>query len=122
VTLLSELEVCIDYCQVYIYDEAAPGADLATDSVLRALDDAWDSGRTVGAHGGLIDLCAPVQWNFNALMRLEVRSAEPTGDSRDWDHVVDIDLDVPSGRLSFAASGGLHTPAAPQLRNAWGDW
>jgi hypothetical protein len=67
--------------------------------VLPALDDADDSGRQVGADAGLIDVMVGVQWNYSAPMRVELWDHEPTDDDVNWDHVVDIDLDTPSGNL-----------------------
>ena len=39
-------------------------------------------------------------------MRVEVWPAEPPSDDDDWDHVVDVDFDVPNGQLIFEGSGG----------------
>jgi hypothetical protein len=50
----THLEVEIDSGQVYIYCES-PWAD-DTNAVLRALNDAWQSGRFVGVADGLVDL------------------------------------------------------------------
>lgn len=104
------LEVRIDYWQLYIFDEASPGADLAGEAAQRALDDADESGRRVGTADGLIDVIAGVQWNFNAPMRVELWDHEPTDDDANWDHVVDIDLDAPSGHLVFQESGAGYDP------------
>jgi hypothetical protein len=54
----------------------------------------------------LIDLMTPGQWNFKTPMRVEVWDAEPPADTDNWSHEVDVDLDVPDGRLFFEASGG----------------
>jgi hypothetical protein len=99
-----DLIVAADYSQIYICsaaeDETAAGAELA------ALCDATESGRFVGVRPGLIDLLTPGQWNFRTPLRLEVWSAEPPDDRSRWDHEVDVDLDVPDGRMSFQPSGG----------------
>lgn len=102
----ADLDVEINYGQVYIYGEAPWADDPNNNAVLRALDDARQSGRFVGIADGLVDLVSPIQWNFHAPMRVEVWSFEPPADDGDWDQVVDVDLDVPDGRLWFEGSGG----------------
>lgn len=37
---------------------------------------------------------------------MEVWAAEPSADTDDWSHEVDVDLDVTDGQLIFEASGG----------------
>lgn len=100
------LEVEIDHGQIYIYPAGRRLDDPENDAVLRAFDDAWRSRRFVGVADGLIDLVTPVQWNFDTPMRIEVWPAEPPSDDDNWDHVVDVDLDMPDGRLYFEGSGG----------------
>jgi hypothetical protein len=105
----ADLHVAADYGQIYIYSDAAVAGfdnDDSDNLYLDALDDAVDSERFVGTAGGLIDLMTPGQWNFNTPMRVEVWAAEPLADTDGWSHEVDVDLDVPDGRLNFAASGG----------------
>jgi hypothetical protein len=105
-TRLIELEISIDYGQVYVYDQGA-GIDFAGEAVMDALDDAQNSGRYVGVAGQLVDFTAPIQFNFTAPMHVEVWAAEPADDdSANWDHIVDVDLDLPTGKLTFEASGG----------------
>jgi hypothetical protein len=103
----TDLEVEINYSQVYIYS-LPPWTDdpEGHNAVLRALDDAHSSGRFVGVSEGLIDFLTTAEWNFNAPMRVETWAVEPPDDDQDWDHVVDVDLDVPNGRLMFEGSGG----------------
>jgi hypothetical protein len=72
----------------------------------RAADDAHDSRRFVGCDNGLIDVLAPSQYNRNAPMRIEVSNGPPPLDADAWDHIVPVPLPVPSGTLSFEASGG----------------
>ncbi|MCP2248148.1 hypothetical protein [Lentzea aerocolonigenes] len=98
-----DVEVQIDHGQVYVYGVAP---DPERESVLKALDDAHQTRRFVGVADGLVDVLTPVQWNLNAPMRIEVWEAEPPDDDDNWDQVVDVDLDVPDGRLYFEASGG----------------
>lgn len=100
------VDVQIDHGQLYIYATAPWTDDPSNDAVLRALDDARQSGRMVGVADGLIDLVTPVQWNLHAPMQIEVWPGEPESDDENWDHVVDVDLDVPQGQLFFEASGG----------------
>ena len=108
--LVRELEVEADYGQIYIYDpETQQPADDATDDdnpLERALDDAYESRRFVGYDSGLIDVITPSQYNWKAPMRIEVSETPPASDVETWDHVVEVSLPVPSGRLVFQASGG----------------
>lgn len=101
-----DLQVKINHGQLYIYGVPPWAEDLGNDAVLRALDNARESGRYVGVADGLIDLLTPVQWNFDAPMRVEVWSQQPPEDDA-WDHVVDVDLDLPDGVLHFEGSGGM---------------
>jgi hypothetical protein len=71
-----------------------------------ALDDAHESRRFVGYASGLIDVRTPSQYNWSAPMRLEVSEEPPASDTDRWDHVVELPLPAPSGRLVFQASGG----------------
>jgi hypothetical protein len=100
-----ELEIAIDYGQVYVLDLSAEDG-LGTEAVMDALDDAQNSGRYVGTAGPIIDFTTPVQYNFTAPMHVEVWANEPADDSANWDHVVDVDINLPTGKLCFVASGG----------------
>ncbi|WP_051342150.1 hypothetical protein [Pseudonocardia spinosispora] len=97
-----DLTIRIDYSQVYVYGGPPPEED----TVLRSLRHAYDSALFVGCADDLITILTPVQWNFDAPLRIEILSAPPHPDLEDWDHVVDVDLDIPHGELSFEASGG----------------
>lgn len=102
-----DLEIEIDYGQVYIYSAAPWADDRDNDAMVRALDDARQSGRWVGLADGMIDVVVPFRKSFNAPMRVEVWPEEPLADDRDWDHVVDVDFDVRAGVLVFEPSGGF---------------
>lgn len=102
---VTELTVGVDFFQVYIFDLASPGADIGNGVLLRALDDANQSGRGIGVSDGLIDVLAPVRFNYEAPMRVEVLDGEPADDIAEWDHVVDLDFDAPSGKVAFLESG-----------------
>lgn len=102
-----DLEVEIDYGQLYIYSVAPWAADRDNDAVLRALDDARQSGRWVGVADGMIDLVVPFRKSFDAPMRVEVWPEEPPSDDDNWDHVVDVDFDVQGSQLVFEPSGGF---------------
>lgn len=102
-----DLEIEIDYGQVYIYSVAPWADDRDNDAMLRALDDARQSGRWVGIADGMIDLVVPFRKTFNAPMRVEVWPEEPPSDDGNWDHVVDVDFDVHEGELVFEPSGGF---------------
>jgi hypothetical protein len=104
-----ELEVSIDYGQVYIFDPTTgdtPGSD-AMDLVM---DEAINTATYIGSRGGFIDLMTPIQFNTNAPMRVELWEQAPPDDDINFDHVVDVDLDVPSGRLLFEQSGETYDP------------
>ena len=108
--LVRELEIEADYGQIYIYDPATqlPDQDATEDDdpLQRAMEDGYESGRFVGHAGGLIDVITPSQYNWKATMRIEVSQSPPDSDAESWDHVVELPLPVPSGRLLFQASGG----------------
>jgi hypothetical protein len=105
-TMVVDLEVDISYGQVYLYGAAPWANDPSNDAVLRALDDARTSGRFVGVADGLVDFVSPVQYHFGAPLRLEIWPAEPPAGDAGWDHVVDVDIDIPAGQLHFEGSGG----------------
>jgi hypothetical protein len=113
-TFAADLHVSADYGQIYIYSDAAVIEDDEDNLFLDALDDAVDSQRFVGTAGGIIDLMTPGQWNFETPMRVEVWAAEPSADTDNWSHEVDVDLDIPDGQLIFQASGG-GTPLPVEL-------
>jgi hypothetical protein len=101
--------VAADYGQIYVYDPAVEQAGPQTEddnSLLRSLDDAYDSGRFVGYDGGLVNIVTPSQYNSRAALRLEVVQRPPRLDAKRWDHMVEVPLPVPSGTLVFEASGG----------------
>lgn len=102
--LAEDLHVQADYGQIYIYPAGADAT--ADDPYMTSLTDAQHSRRFVGAADNFIDLMTPGQWNFTAPMRIEVWTGEPNDDRASWDHEVDLDIDVPDGRLIFEASGG----------------
>jgi TonB family protein len=112
------LTVVADYGQIYIYDSARLDSerrrqffadkerDVYGDALQDALADGVKSRRFVGTSRGLIDLITPGQYNFKTPMLVEVRLHEPGDDRQEWDHEVDLDLDIPSGVLLFEGSGG----------------
>ncbi|HEY4007989.1 MAG TPA: hypothetical protein VGM60_22805 [Pseudonocardia sp.] len=102
-----DLTVHIDYFQVNIFDPAS-GFTPGTDAVLAGMDRAHESNAFVESIGGLIILISPVQNNFNAPMAVEQWNQEPPNDQNSWDHVVDVDLDCPSGQLLFQESGSSY--------------
>jgi hypothetical protein len=109
--VVQQLTVEADYSQIYVYDanQGVEGAGIQTEddnSLLRALDDAYESRRFVGYDGGLVDIITPSQWNARVPLRLEVLDGPPPLDLDDWDHVVEVPLPAPSGTLAFQASGG----------------
>jgi hypothetical protein len=67
---------------------------------------ATESRRYVGTAAGLVSVMTPASTTFRTPVLIEVWAAEPADDRVDWQHEVDVDLDVPSGELVFEASGG----------------
>lgn len=105
---ITDLRVRADHGQIYIYSPsvAQEEFDASENVFLDALEDATASRRFVGVAAGLVDLMTPGQWNWQTPMRIEVWALEPPTTPPDWDHEVDVDLDVPDGKLVFEASGG----------------
>lgn len=99
--LIFELTVPIGYSQILIFgdEEADP------DCLEVALEDGYDSGRYVGVAPGVIDLITPGQWNSGVPVRIEVWPGEPEADTERWQHEVDVDLDVPCGKLVLMPGG-----------------
>jgi hypothetical protein len=115
---MTDLEVVIDYQQVYLSGAPPRVVDPAGEEALRALDDARNSGRYVGVSAGVIDILTPIQYSTGSPMRVETWAGEPPVDSDswdNWDNIVDVDLDVPSGRLYFQPSGGGFDPVSCEV-------
>jgi hypothetical protein len=109
--LAQDLTIESDFGQFYLFDDGAEfhdGSSGPDDSPeLQSLGDAVESGRFVGRSGAsYLNVLTPGQWNFELPLRVEVHDAEPRADLADWQHVVDVDLDLPTGRVVLAASGG----------------
>src|SRR5256885_9486063 len=123
--IVLELEVQSDYGQIYIYDAEtqASGENETEDDnpLMRALDDASNSRRFVGYDNGLVDVLTPSQYNWKAPMHIVVSDDPPPLEVHGWDHVVEVPLPVPSGRLAFEASRGgapIETPVPPNTYRA----
>jgi hypothetical protein len=103
-----DLIVKADHHQIYIWSPAGveeyEGFDV-DDGWSLAFNDATESGRFVGVQPGFIAMVTPGQWNFRTPLRLEIWSAEPPDDRGNWDHEVDVDFQVPDGRVNFMQSG-----------------
>ena len=109
--LAQDLTVESDFGQFYLFDDGAAvdaGSQGFHDSPeLQSLDDAVESGRFVGRSGAsYLNVLTPGQWNFRLPLRVEVHDDEPPADLDAWQHVVDVDFDLPTGRMVVAASGG----------------
>lgn len=100
----SNIKIRIDYHAFFIYD-AASLSKAADDVDVRAIGNAQNSGMQVGEADRIVVFSTPIQFNFDAPMQVETWPVEPPGDQSNWDHVVDIDLDLPSGKLMFRESG-----------------
>jgi hypothetical protein len=109
-----ELTVASDYGAMFVYDaedfvnrhldQLAP--DGGEDVMTRAMEDGTESRRFVGYDDGFVVIQPPSQYNFDAPLRVEVGEGPPPDDRARWDHVVEVPLELPSGRLVFEASGG----------------
>jgi hypothetical protein len=70
---------------------------------LVVVDDGYRRKIGIGVSGGLVSLLAVVQWHFDAPLRAERWDTEPVGGYADWDHVVEVDVDVSREALFFSA-------------------
>jgi hypothetical protein len=117
--LARNLRVDTDFGQLYVYDPATQeDAEYAPEErspLFRALDDATRSRRFVGVAAGLMDVSTASQYAIRRPLRLEVWRRRPPFAAARWDHVVELSLPVPSGRLAFEASGGgpVHETSVP---------
>jgi hypothetical protein len=102
---LKPVEFAYDYNQLYVYDAEL---DLAGshdgNPYLDALDAATQSGLTVGAASGIVDVLMPRQENFSAVIDVIQGDSAPSV-SETADHVVEFDL-TSSGRIKLEGSGG----------------
>ena len=90
-------EFAYDYNQLYLYDAALERAP-AGNEYLDALDAATESGLTVGARSGIVDVLMPRQENFAATIEVRpIPGPPPIPD--DADHVVEFDLPLATGSL-----------------------
>ncbi|MDP9492354.1 MAG: hypothetical protein M3P42_09200 [Actinomycetota bacterium] len=123
--IVQELVVASDYGQIYVgdpegLDETSPQTE-EDNSLQRSLDDAHESRRFVGYDGGTVNILTPSQYNWTAPLRLEVFEEPPPLDADGWDHIAEVPLPAPSGKLYFQASGGgtLHeTMISPGIYRA----
>ena len=109
-----ELTVVSDYGALFVYDaddfvsrhldQLDP--DGGEDVMTRAIDEGTESRRFVGYGDGFAVILPPSQYNFEAPLRIEIGVGFPPDDRADWDHVAEVPLPLPSGRLVFEASGG----------------
>jgi hypothetical protein len=88
-----ELSLLADYFQVYIQDESASGA----------LSESWTeeaTARLLALAPGAIGI-GTVR-NMHVPVAVEIHDQEPDDDSSEWDHVVEAELNVVSGRIVVA--------------------
>jgi len=88
----------------------------ATARVEEAVAEAIVSGRFVAVAAGVLAIMTPGQWNDDTPVRVELWPHEPVDDRDDWDHEVDVDLDLPTGTITIESVGGPSgdvVPAAP---------
>jgi hypothetical protein len=106
-----QLTVNADYHQFYVLDSAAP-----LDASGR--DDFW----TRETHARLLAMSPGIlgvsTGSYVVPVELRVDAAAPSEDLAAWDHVVEADLPLPSGKLivhgcTQPREEGLHVPLAP---------
>jgi hypothetical protein len=100
-----EIQIEIEGNLFFFYGDRDPSAFFSSPDApdyVAALSEAEKSPLNVGAVKGIVVVFTPRQWSL-APMRIEVWTAEPPGDNPDWDHVVDIDIDISTGNLYFEA-------------------
>ena len=88
-----ELSLFADYFQFYIQDEGATGD----------LSDSWNEeavARLLAVAPGTIGI-GTVR-NMNVPVVLEIHDQQPADDLAKWDHVVEAELNIPSGRIVVA--------------------
>jgi hypothetical protein len=92
-----ETELYADHSQFYLVD---PSIEWRADLV-------WD-GPGLERHVGVTDgfVAVGTVGHCEVPVRVEVWDAEPPADFDDWDHVVDVSVEVLSGRLELGEVGG----------------
>jgi hypothetical protein len=108
-----EVTIASDYGAIFVYDAEdfvnrhVDDLDPYDEDVMsRAMEDGAASRRFVGHDDGFVVILPPSQYSYDRPLRIEVGAGPPRDDSTDWDHVVEVPLPLPSGRLVFEASGG----------------
>ena len=86
-------ELFADYFQFYLQDEQAEAnhAEAWTDEAVENL---------LGTAPGIV--CVGTVRNMDVPVTIEVCDTEPVLDLAPWDHVMECDIDIPSGRLVVA--------------------
>ena len=100
---LQGLKFAYDYSQLYLYDAANSLAEEGN-PYIDALDAATESGLSIGAASGVVDVLMPRQENFSAEIDITQVEAAPSLDPT-ADHVVEFDL-ASSGKIKLEGSGG----------------
>lgn len=98
-----QLSLMADYFQFYIQDESAKGD----------LSESWNeeaTARLLATAPGAIGI-GTVR-NMIVPVVVEIRDHEPDDDSSEWDHVVEAQLDVASGRVVVAGCTDYFPDAA----------
>ena len=112
-----------DYGQLYIYD-ATTGVSADGNPYLDALDAATESGLSIGAASGVVDVLMPRQENFSAEIELMItRSPRPLEESAD--HIIEFDLESSgqtAGRVGGLRRARRRDPARALSREAQRLW
>ena len=105
--LSRRVTVSYDFNQLYLYDAERERWEEGNE-YLDALAAAKETGLTVGARSGVVDVLMPRRENFGAILAIQVLPSPPAvrGDA---DHIVEFDLALHSGRLVLEGSGGSGT-------------
>jgi len=92
----ASLRLSIEYSHFTVADEQLNELDAGTE----ALDGALASPARVAAVRNVLVVLSPAADTYETPVALEVWSVRPPADAGGWDHEVELDLLVPSGRLA----------------------
>ena len=103
-----------DYWQFYLYDAAAVFSPERREFVESVK--ASQHGLAICIVGPLVNLPMATQYNFKAPIEIVVAEKAPAADADFWDHIIEFDLDLPSGRLMIdeptpVGNDGIALPA-----------
>ena len=100
----TEITFAYEYGQVYLHDaEYAFSEDYS--EYLDSLDEAKAADRSIGVLTGFVDILMPCRFN-EVPLTIELHDLSPAPELDGFDHVIEFDLNLPSGTLVLEESGG----------------